>query len=121
MKQEQIQTIVEDLQYLKDWGGKISDSEARRGSAVLRRLLVEDGYGKAWRAAGFPAEPKVMAVDVKRIIGSAPLTDVRIALAGGVSNRGTRTGGLCVLTNKHPADPADPLPRTAFLESGNFR
>ena len=43
MNRAQIQTVVEDLEYLSsDWVKDISDPEVRRGSAILRRLLVED-------------------------------------------------------------------------------
>ena len=48
-----IAIVAEDLIHLRDdWGGEITDAQIRRGSAVLRRLLVEDAYGQAWRAAG---------------------------------------------------------------------
>ena len=82
MKPNNIQVVVEDIEYLRaGWGGSLSDPEARRGSAVLRRLLVENAYGDAWRALGFHGEPRVRAVDLKQIIGSTPLSDVDMALA----------------------------------------
>ena len=79
-----IQVVVEDLEYLRaDWGGTISNPVVRRGSALLRRLLVENAYGNAWRALGFHGEPKVRAVDLNQIIGSTPLSEVDMALAAG--------------------------------------
>jgi hypothetical protein len=42
--------IVEDLEYLSQWGSDVSNAEIRRGTGVLRTLLVEYVYGIAWRA-----------------------------------------------------------------------
>jgi len=116
MKADDIQIVVEDLQYLREgWGKEISDPEARRGSAVLRRLLVEDAYGQAWRAIGFPRQPKVIAVDIKHFLGGASRSDVDIALAGGVTVRAASMVGLCVFKRPCAVNPTPPLTLNGFL------
>jgi hypothetical protein len=55
-----IQVVGEDLAYLaKDWGTSIDDAALRRGSTVLRNLLVEGLLQRAWKAAGFAREPSI--------------------------------------------------------------
>jgi len=115
MNRAQLQTVVEDLEYLNsDWVKDISDPEARRGSAILRRLLVEDAYGRAWRAIGLQQQPKVIAVDIKNFLGSAPQSDVDIALPAGVKIREVMMAGMCLLNRHHPANPGPPITPDGF-------
>ncbi len=91
----EILTVIEDLEYLRDtWIGEISDAEIRRGSALLRRLLVEDIYGMAWRTAGFKAQPSVAGPNLNVLLSGQDLTKVTCALAGGGKLGGFVTGGI---------------------------
>jgi hypothetical protein len=116
-----IQAISEDLEFLKShWGENISDSEARRGSAILRRLLAEDVYGKGWRALGFQKEPKVIAVDIKNVLGQAPQSDVELALAGGVTIGGVSMFGVTILKRDHKANLGAPITPNGFPGEREF-
>lgn len=100
--------VTEDLEYLAQWGSDISNAEIRRGTAVLRRLLVEDAYGTAWRAIGFPSQPTLYAVDLLQLIGDqAPL--VVYALAGGALFRGVQMACLILNRGTQPVDNS-PIP-----------
>ncbi len=69
MDRDSIIAVAEDLEYLATWSGNITDPEIRRGTAVLRRLLVEDAYGTAWRAVGKTRQPTLIAVDIDLMVG----------------------------------------------------
>ena len=66
MDNPSLRLVAEDLTFLLTWGGRISTPDIRRGSATLRRLLIEGTYGNAWRAAGFLKEPTVLAPDLRQ-------------------------------------------------------
>jgi hypothetical protein len=90
-----LEVVAEDLDYLKiAFGPAISDPDIRRGSAVLRRLLVEGIYGKAWRAVGFERQPSLIAVDLDGIIGSER-HKVVCAMAWGAHFRGALMASPC--------------------------
>jgi hypothetical protein len=120
--------VKEDLEHLRrDWGSDITEPNARRGSAVLRRLLVEDAYGHAWRALGLEREPEVCAVDLSILMCGADPRDVRYALAGGVEYRGMKVAGVVVRSDAHtpaipPIGPVGPTsyPGEASLSLSNF-
>ena len=97
MDAEQLRTIAEDLQFLAtEWGGDITSPEIRRGTATLRRLLVENTYSNAWRAAGFEREPRVIAVDLENVFSAKDLHLIDFALAHGVNLRGLQIYGSIV-------------------------
>lgn len=60
-------SIADDIEWFeREWCTLYeppSDADIRRGSAVLRRLLVEDWLGKAWRNFGFQKQPSVTGPD----------------------------------------------------------
>lgn len=91
---------AEDLRHLRrDWGGKITVEELRRGTPVLRRLLVENHYGDAWRTVGFEKQPTVKAID----LCANPLpADNIIALAWGVKLRGVWVGPAYMTRTQMP-------------------
>ena len=98
MTPDDAKLIADDLQYLRRWNPDISEGEIRRGSAVLRRLLVEDVYGQAWRFVGKPKQPKLVAVDISPIVGPETIDDVVYAIAAGAHFRGMMTA--CMILNK---------------------
>jgi hypothetical protein len=97
MDHDSLVAVAEDLEYLSQWGSEITPGEIRRGSAVLRRLLVEDAYGSAWRAIGRAKQPSLIAVGLELLLGSDS-NKVTYALAGGAHFRGMQMA--CMLLNK---------------------
>ena len=65
--------------------------------AILRRLLVENAYGTAWRAIGEVKQPSLPAVNLSLLIGNAA-HEVFYTLAGGANFRGMQMA--CMLLNK---------------------
>ena len=95
MKNHLIATVAEDLEWLSStWGPDISEPDIRRGSAVLRRLLVEGAYGQAWRGIGFAAQPKLRAVDLDFELSKHTIDKVYYAFAGGAEFRGGFWAGV---------------------------
>jgi hypothetical protein len=86
--------VAEDLEFLASWGSEIQDGDIRRGSATLRRLLVEETYGTAWRAAGFDREPTLIAVDIHNLFARSESHKVALALAAGAHFRGLQIAGF---------------------------
>jgi hypothetical protein len=106
MESDDLIIVAEDLRYLEnDFGPDINDDEIRRGSAILRRLLVENVYGRAWRSVGFEKEPRLLAVDLLSLIGPIPHNDVVIALAGGAEYRGIQIAGFCLSKKSSSSGP----------------
>lgn len=70
MDHDSLIAVAEDLEYLAQWGSDISNADIRRGTAVLRRLLVEDAYGTAWRAVGEVKQPSLPGVDLTLLLGN---------------------------------------------------
>jgi hypothetical protein len=84
------QTVVNYLAYLdRAWSEDIEDEEIARSSNVLRVLLVDDWYPRAWRAAGHSGEPSVRAVDLEAILADRELDDDQFLQAGGGVSFGT--------------------------------
>ncbi|MFJ3260146.1 hypothetical protein ACIPK7_07840 [Pseudomonas sp. NPDC086581] len=114
MDRDALITVAEDLEYLSQWGPEISNAEIRRGSAVLRRLLVENAYGNAWRAIGEPAQPTAIAVDLSALLGNDK-DKVIYALAGGANFRGIYSA--CSILNKG-STPVGNNPPPPIRENG---
>ncbi len=112
MDHDALIAVAEDLEYLSEWGSEITAAEIRRGTAVLRRLLVEDAFGAGWRAIGRAQQPSLIAVDLDLMLGSDS-DKVVYALAGGAHFRGMKMA--CMLVNKgatpiggNPPEPIRP-------------
>jgi hypothetical protein len=103
-----IVAVAEDLHYLSTWGPNIPDAEIRRGSAVLRRLLVEDAYGQAWRASGRKKQPRVVAIDIEPFLKAASFKDLDMLLAAGADFRGIQAALAAGYRLDHT--PQVPLP-----------
>jgi hypothetical protein len=98
MTKDDLRLVAEDLEYLAEWGPDITDREIRHGSAVLRRLLVEDVYGAAWRAVGGQKQPKLIAVSIDEIASPDNLSKIVYAIAAGANFRGIQMA--CMMMNK---------------------
>lgn len=58
-------TVAEDIAYLRlAWSPEVTNADLRRGSAVLRRLLVEGVLGQAWRSTGQHGEPAIPCTEI---------------------------------------------------------
>jgi hypothetical protein len=67
MSSTRLAAIAEDIEYFGKWWERSQDigpATIRHGSAALRRLLVEDDAGQAWRQAGFSKEPMLDGPDL---------------------------------------------------------
>jgi len=113
MDRDAIVAVAEDLEYLSSWPGDIQDPEIRRGTAVLRRLLVEDAYGAAWRATGRSKEPTLIAIDLDLMIGNH-VSAVFMALACGANFRGLKTATFCM----HKGPPFENSPPGPIRQDG---
>lgn len=61
------------------------EEDIRRGSAALRRLLVEDALGNAWRHFGFERQPRLRGPNVRALLAhhNTPINRVVSLIAGG--------------------------------------
>ncbi|WP_234732185.1 hypothetical protein [Acidocella facilis] len=104
-------TVAEDIEWLhQEWCGLFeppSEDDLRRGSAALRRLLVENEIHKAWRHLGFPQQARIIAPDLNAfvkqekfetshvgslIVGGATISGIQFALLGFVRTFNPETG-----------------------------
>ena len=96
-RQELLEIVADDLRYLKqEWHESVEDSALRRGSAVLRRLLVQNELQRAWRMAGFASQPIVTASTLEPILQQIPLQKLAFAAAGGARNKGAELRGALI-------------------------
>ena len=113
---ELIRTVKSDLMYIKrKWNQKIDDDDLRRDSIILRRLLVNDDFGKAWRLVGFSKQPKVEYFDGSQIFFKDVLPgNIVFALSGGANYQGCEVAGFRILnfamTPAHVKERSNQLP-----------
>ncbi|KFX63836.1 hypothetical protein KBK24_0119225 [Burkholderia sp. K24] len=109
MDYDALTAVAEDLEYLSQWGGEFASGEIRRGSAILRRLLVEDAYGAAWRASGEAKQPTLIAVDFAAMVGDRS-NELALGLAGGALFRGVFSAGVMLRNSAEPMNRQPPAP-----------
>jgi hypothetical protein len=81
--------IVEDLRHVtEEWSGQIEDHGRRREATALRRLLVEQDLGRAWRNTGFSAEPTIVATSLPSLAAGVDEGRVWFASSGGGDSHG---------------------------------
>ncbi|WP_148896788.1 hypothetical protein [Geothermobacter ehrlichii] len=94
MTKQEIITVAQDIEYFaNDWNENATEASIRRGSPILRRLLVERILGKAWRAVGKEKEPIIVGVNLDLMVGSYDRNNLEIALAGGAAHAGIYAAG----------------------------
>lgn len=87
--------VCEDLEYLRtEWFGNIEDPVIRRGSTVLRRLVVDGDLQRAWKASGRTGQPQITSATLTPTIDAIPLSKLRFAAAGGAKHRGMTVWGI---------------------------
>lgn len=88
-----LENTADDLRYLQEaWGLHADDHTLRRASVTLRFLVIDQWYGRAWRAAGFERQPRIAAIDLSLFL-NPPVSDwIAIAFAGGGAHNGLNVG-----------------------------
>jgi hypothetical protein len=90
----ELQTVVSHLAYLdRAWGEEVDDEEVVRSSNVLRILLIDGWYGRAWRMVGNTGEPSVRAVDLEALFADRELHEDQFIQAGGAVSYGSEVSG----------------------------
>jgi hypothetical protein len=101
----QQRSVAEDIEYLREtWRDGASDSDLRRGSALLRRFLIDGGNGilvAIWHEMGFKDQPTVIAPSLSPN-SLASRSKIVLATAGGATVNGIEMGGY--LQFKDPFD-----------------
>ncbi len=91
-----LQSVADDLEHLHDaWREGATDADLRRGSAILRRFLVDNGQGvliQVWRDQGFAQQPVVVAPSLSNVT-LAESGKVTLATAGGAIVGGVQVAG----------------------------
>ena len=107
MTKQEIITVAEDIDYFaNEWNENATEASIRRGSPILRRLLVEQILGKAWRAVGNEKEPKIVGVNLDLMVGNYDRNNLEVALAGGAAHAGVYAAGY--MLNKGSEPPPSP-------------
>lgn len=79
---ERARVVAEDLEYLADdWLPSLGEKQLRRDSPILRRLLVDDQYGLAWRDLGLPDQPFISAPGLAAALGQTNRNYIQFATA----------------------------------------
>lgn len=103
-------SVAQDLDYIsRAWTDGVAADEIRRGSAILRRFLVDGGQGvlfRAWRHHGLEGQPTVVAPDLRAACGE-DLSAIIVGVAGGGSVGGLSAANM--ILNRGATTP-DPLP-----------
>lgn len=100
MNSDYLIVIAEDLELLKNsWTHQYPEPDIRRGSAILRRLLVDNEYMHAWKQVGFERQPTLNAVDLSSLIEGIPESQIIVSLAMGAHYRDAYWAGICLTSN----------------------
>lgn len=100
MNLDYLRVIAEDLELLKySWTHQYPEPDIRRGSAILRRLLVENEYMNAWKHVGFEKQPSLNAIDLLSLVDEIPESQIIVSLAMGAHYRDAYWAGICLTSN----------------------
>ena len=95
-----LRVIAEDLELLRDvWKHNYPEPDIRRGSAILRRLLVDGEYLHAWKMVGLDKQPSLRAVNLSSLIEGIPESQIIVSLAMGAHYRDAYWAGICLTSN----------------------
>lgn len=136
MNADHLRVVFGDLDYLrKEWDQTISENSLRVSSTILRRLLVEGGLQRAWKAAGFEKEPIITAHSLTPHLQYMERVSQKILLgwAGGAKVGGGqgRQLGTMSIVGKHLSGEdigalsairhsRESLPLSAFLKAASI-
>jgi hypothetical protein len=100
--------------YLRDWKNDPPTEEIRRGGAALRRLLIDQELVRAWQAAGFEGQPKIIATNLVALIKACNSpTPPEFALAGAGRYNAAAIAGIATAASV-AAKPASGGPGLIF-------
>ena len=108
-------TVAEDIEWFADrWCTLFeppSNTEIRQGVAALRRLLIDDALGAAWRDCGFEKQPKLVAPDLDALLAhrGGALKHVVSLVVGNATLDGVEYSAIGVARRDNPSThiPAD--------------
>lgn len=116
---EFLEAVASDLAFLEEhWDAAVDEQSLRRSSGVLRNLLIEDWFAKAWRALGQPGQPDIEAVDLESAIAGYDVRRINFASAGGGESQGMTIAGALFYEG---AVPAEALNRSSHPPMRTFR
>ena len=79
---QRAKAVDQDLAYLiEDWRPSFDEGGLRRDSPILRRLLVDGEYARAWRDIGLPGQPYISAPDFATALGETTREYVTFAVS----------------------------------------
>ena len=97
-KEELVEGVISDLQYLQDeWKQDVDDDSLRRSSPILRRLLVENALQRAWKGVGFKNEPKVNCMSLSSFLSRFDKRRIIMAVVGGAITKAAQIAGFNIL------------------------
>jgi len=107
LEDSQLISVAEDIEYLREkWADGASDADLRRGSALLRRFLIDGGNGMlmaVWHRLGLLDQPRVIAPSLPLQILAAG-AKVDLAAAGGATVEGGTMAGFRQTTERIAAE-----------------
>ena len=126
-----VENTLSDLTHLAgELHERVDDHSLRRSSAILRRLLVDDELGQAWRADGRERQPIIRAATLTSLLSRVPQRRVVMAAAAGAHYEGLAMMGIAELNYKLSADevkslhgdglPLVDLPLQSYLASATM-
>jgi hypothetical protein len=113
-------SIAEDLEWFqKEWCTLYeppSEGEIRRGTAALRRLLLEDWIGRAWRHFGFAKQPSIVGPDLLPLAArdGHKIEHISSLFAGGATINGIQLAMIGLARVFNPTTGASADAETGF-------
>jgi hypothetical protein len=113
-------SVSEDIEWLRDvWvtrGADLSFADLRRGSATLRKLLVNGLINEAWHAHGIAGAPKIVGPDLLAAIAlqNHEVRHGASVIAGGAVRSGVITCAFGVWQVAHPVTGVGPDAESGF-------
>lgn len=99
-------SVAEDIEHLRHWWkADPDDATIRRGSAILRRLLVERVLLKAWRECGFQDQPIIIGPDLVSQLNEIDLSKVIVSIAGGGKIKDVRCANMTLVLGADISSP----------------
>lgn len=119
---DHLRTTVEDLEHLRSkWGDHIDDISLRHGSVLLRRLLIDGDFFKAWKKLNFAGHPYVVAPRVEYFLKKKVAENIKWIIAGGGQYKGVKAAfGILIKGERSPAVPKGIDPINHKFSLGSF-
>nr|BAJ06942.1 putative uncharacterized protein [uncultured bacterium] len=99
---ELVRTVVEDLEYLRTWAGGVDEPTVRRGSGVIRRLVVNDDIMKCAKILGISPKMTIFAPSIEQFLVLPESHKIVSILAGGAKYNGIEIACSMINEGKEP-------------------